>query len=96
MPKFSPGELLFVTVSDQGMTLVVKNKSTSGEIKEYFHQHPLSRYPEPQHKSLGYSSCLIQAIKRNKLGQAIDYGLLINGVHYTCKAILAERYLFKL
>ena len=52
MPKFSPGDLLFVTVSDQGMTLVVKNKSTSGEIKEYFHQHPLNRYPEPQRNKI--------------------------------------------
>jgi len=96
MPKFSPGDLLFVTVSGKGMTLVVKDKSKSGEIKEYFHQHPQYPQPDLQHRSLGYCSCLIQAIKRNKLGQAIDYGLLINGVQYTCKAILAERYLFKL
>ena len=95
MTRFSPGDLLFVSVNKKGMTLV--KRLGSSELKEFYHQSPVL---PPRHnrfeKSLGYNWCLVESISKNDLGQAIDYALLINGSKYKCKAILAERYLFKL
>ena len=95
MPEFFPGDLLFVSVNEKGTTLVLRENDT--DIKEAYHLHPqdIVRHRKYE-KSLGYCACLVESVSRNDLGQATAYRLMINGEYYTCKALLAERYLFRL
>ena len=94
MPEFCPGDLLFVSVNEKGTTLVLRKNETN--VREAYHLHPQDARRFNYEKSLGYCACLVESVSRNDLGQAISYRLIVNGEYYTCKALLAERYLFKL
>jgi hypothetical protein len=99
MADFSPGDLLYISVLKSGMTLVKYDSKYDSEdyLKERYHEFRLEeRRYNPYSISMGYCWCLIESVTRNELGQAVDYGLIINGQKYKCRAKLAERYMFKL
>ena len=88
MKTYKPGDLVLVEVSTSGFTLCTPHGKYSGPLKEYTHTERSRHYI-----SLGHRTALITQVITNRLNQPLVYEMLCENTSYSCKAILADKYL---